>query len=303
MGFDYRPNGVSASLGSAYAYMGQTYRPGPLDLVSGFAYADSSARRLRRDYTGAIVRLRESGANAEADIGYLSNGNLDTAAAAALIGANSGFYATKYDQSGNARNSTQGTAGNQPLYVASAQNSRPTARYAAASSQYLIANAVADAFAGSDVACTIMSAVKFNSLATAGEVWSFGSSASNNQVMALSNTTTPEYNVLRRDDAATSKTFSAGTPTTSSMAILSLVFSGTVGQLFVNGTQIGSDTNLDVGALTVNRFAFGALLRSVASVFLSGDLPESLIHPTALSTANRLLIERNMGAYYGVTVA
>ncbi len=82
-------------------------------------------RRLRTAYTGSLLRVRRSSDNTEQDIGYTSTGDLDTAAVAAFVGGGSGYIVTWYDQSSNGYNATQTTAANQPLYVASAQNSRP----------------------------------------------------------------------------------------------------------------------------------------------------------------------------------
>jgi hypothetical protein len=95
-----------------------TFTP-PLDTYTGASLA-FSFRKLRTAYAGSAVRIRESGGNTEADIGFDGNGNFDAAAAAAHIGANSGFIVTWYDQSGNGFDITQATANNQPIYSASA---------------------------------------------------------------------------------------------------------------------------------------------------------------------------------------
>ena len=89
---------------------------GIVDVYSGAAVA-FSLRKLRGAYTGAAIRVRRSNDNAEQDIGFTALGNLDESALSTFVGANSGFIATWYDQSGNARNATQATAGNQPRIV------------------------------------------------------------------------------------------------------------------------------------------------------------------------------------------
>ena len=86
-------------------------------------------RRLLSSYTGALVRLRRASDNAESDFGYTSTGDLDTAAIATWLTATTGYRVTWYDQSGNSKNVTQSTAANQPLYVASSQNSRSVSRF------------------------------------------------------------------------------------------------------------------------------------------------------------------------------
>lgn len=90
-----------------------------LDLYGSAAVA-YSMRKLRTAYAGACVRVRTSAAgNAETDIGFDGNGNLDETALAAAIGSNTGTVVTWYDQSGNGVNVTQATAANQPIIVSS----------------------------------------------------------------------------------------------------------------------------------------------------------------------------------------
>jgi hypothetical protein len=91
---------------------------GPLDaFTADLAGSWSVARRLLTSYTGALLRVRRSSDNTEQDIGFASDGSLDTAALLSFCGANSGFVRTAYDQSGAARNFEQSTAGNQPRIV------------------------------------------------------------------------------------------------------------------------------------------------------------------------------------------
>jgi hypothetical protein len=76
--------------------------------------AYSVSRKLRAAYSGAAIRVRESGGDTEADIGFTSGGLLDTAALLAHVGSNDGFIRTIYDQSGNGRNLVNTTNAEQP---------------------------------------------------------------------------------------------------------------------------------------------------------------------------------------------
>jgi hypothetical protein len=91
-----------------------------LILDSGIAaplIAVSCNDRLRAAYTGALIRVRRSSDNAEADIGYTAGNVLDRTALTAHCGVVDCFVTTEYDQSGNGRNMTQTTAANQPQIV------------------------------------------------------------------------------------------------------------------------------------------------------------------------------------------
>jgi Alpha-L-arabinofuranosidase B, catalytic len=95
-----------------------------------------SFRKLRRNYTGAAVRLRRSSDNAEFDIGF-DGDDFDTAGAASFLSGSNGFIVTWYDQSGNGYNMTQATAGSQPAYAASGIGGKACADFTKASSQCL----------------------------------------------------------------------------------------------------------------------------------------------------------------------
>jgi hypothetical protein len=97
-------------------------RPAPpvpllLDLYPGAAAA-YSLRKLRAAYTGAAIRVRRSSDNAEQDIGFDANGNLNTVDLLAFVGSGDGFITKWYDQASNAIINTlqQNTVGLQPLY-------------------------------------------------------------------------------------------------------------------------------------------------------------------------------------------
>ena len=92
---------------------------GLLDEYSGAAAA-YSLRLLRAGYTGDAIRVRRSTDNAETDIGFDSNGELDTTALLAHVGTggtDNGFVETWYDQSGNGYDATQTSLANQPQIV------------------------------------------------------------------------------------------------------------------------------------------------------------------------------------------
>jgi hypothetical protein len=111
------------------------------------AAAAYSFRLLRTLYTGSAIRVRRSSDNTEQDIGF-SSGNLDTTALTTFCGAGNGFVTTWYDQSGNANNATQTTAGNQPQIVSAGSvillNAKPAITNGAATGFNLASNITID---------------------------------------------------------------------------------------------------------------------------------------------------------------
>ena len=90
-----------------------------LDTYTGAAVA-YSVRRLYSGYTGAALRVRRDSDNTEQDIGFDSNGDLDTSALATFVGSgNNGYIRTVYDQAqsggtGSGTDITNSTTTTQP---------------------------------------------------------------------------------------------------------------------------------------------------------------------------------------------
>jgi len=79
------------------------------------AAAAYSVRKLDKDYTGSCMRVRRSSDEATQDIGFDSNGDLDTSALATFVGDAYGYCTIWYDQSGNGVNAVQSTAADQMM--------------------------------------------------------------------------------------------------------------------------------------------------------------------------------------------
>ncbi len=90
---------------------------GPLDYRAG-AFGAWGLRKLYSAYEGPAVRVRRSTDDAEMDIGFAADGSFDAATANSFKGGGSLFAVTLYDQSGNDRHFSEGTAANQPLVSA-----------------------------------------------------------------------------------------------------------------------------------------------------------------------------------------
>lgn len=94
----------------------------PLDIVNTnsaiLPTAAYSLRKLRSAYAGSAINVRRSSDNATTNIGFDNLGNLDVQTLLTWTGSGNSAYITKwYDQSGNGRDASQATAGNQPILV------------------------------------------------------------------------------------------------------------------------------------------------------------------------------------------
>ena len=103
-----------------------------LDAYSGAAVA-YSLRKLTTSYTGSAITVRRSSDNTSQNIGFKSDGTLDTTTMLSFIGANDGFVSVWFDQSGNNRNAVQVTTAYQPKIVSSGvlntYNGRPCVKF------------------------------------------------------------------------------------------------------------------------------------------------------------------------------
>ena len=116
-----------------------------LDNFSGAAAAYSLRRIGPSGYFGPAIRVRRDSDNALRDIGFTSDGQLDTVGLLDFVGVTgSGFVDTWYDQSGNNYHATQSVSANQPLVLSSGsitvENKKPTLTFSSARTTFLRLN-------------------------------------------------------------------------------------------------------------------------------------------------------------------
>lgn len=144
-------NGLTLSAAAAFL----------LDTYTGAAAAYST-RRLASSATN-LMRIREDVGDTETDIGYDSNGDLDTAAIASHCGSANGYVVTWYDQSGNSNNATQSTGTSQPqIYNGTAvitENGKPIISRASSSTGF---SSIAVDMSGSTISMTSVSKINVN---------------------------------------------------------------------------------------------------------------------------------------------
>ena len=170
------------------------------------------------------------------------------------------------------------------------------------STEYLSANGLAGLFTGSDKSMTVFSVCQSDapSGGTQQSIWGLGYSSTTNPIMYqyyLSSTN----GITRRDDAGTIVTISPAI--ISGVNVNAIVFSGTTVSSYTNATTNASGSAMDVGNITVDRFAIGALLRPTAGQFFNGVISEVIIYNTALTDEQRISIQRYLGNKWGISVA
>ena len=257
-----------------------------LDRLSVRAVAIYSLRRMRADYAGFCIRVRRSSDNTELNIGFVGN-VINTAALLAFVGAGDGFVVTKYDQSGNAFNATQATAANQPRIVSAGVlnivNLRSSLSFDG-TNHFMLVNST----------FTVLSASVVLNALDAGGVFK-----DNNGIFASSGGTSNNWTA----------TAAGGT------LVRSLHQSAVFGIARTNGAndsasncQFAPLASLKVlstvgsTALSDTAWHFGQD-RVITSRRWQGNISELVAFSSELSTADRQLLERDQGTYYGITVA
>ena len=220
-----------------------------------------------------------------------------------------GFVTTWYDQSGNGRNATQTTAGNQPRIVNSgaleALNGKPEIRFDGVN-DYL---AAASPLIGTTHSLFILFTPTIeNEFGTVFGQWKSGE---NGRFYVIANQESAgPISAGRLNVANTTATGGNGTNGLAADVAISntptLITSiSTTGseqwKLFKNGTEWDSATITSV--YTGVNSAIGSLNGTGSLLPFDGTVSELISFPSVLSTTDRQLLERNQGTYYSITVA
>ena len=290
-----------SSLNSAPPPVAGQPAPGPssnllLDTYTGAAAA-YSVRKLDKDYTGNCMKVRRASDDAEADIGFDTNGDLDTAAIATHCAGSSGFVSVWYDMSGNANNATQSTSGNQPqIYNGTAvitENGKSALSYTTGSSVLTTSSNFsitggAQRFSSFVGKSTVITSNSYNTVASWGNFSSSG--------YGWESQLRPQVRMSG---------YAIGIPNNASNTqyLVSIAFSGTTANdidFFSNGTQLTTSSsnptvNTQATALSIGGTATG-------SGSFDGTLQEVIVWDTDQTTPtnNRTGIETNINGFFGI---
>lgn len=188
-----------------------------------------------------------------------------------------GFVTTLYDQSGNARNATQATAGNQPQIVTggvvNTENGKPSLKLDGTNSFMDISAPIA--FGGVSVVLNALDGATFGNYdgIFGGQATAYWATyAATTTIMAMNASGTPWINGISTNDF-------------SPLSDLKVVTTNNiVTSAEATGWRIGQDRNV-----TTRRW--------------NGNMSEIVAFPSLLSTTDRQTLERNQGQYYAITVA
>jgi len=288
--------GIETNINDFYSIYGPTPTPLLLNLYPN-ASAGYSLRKLNTSYTGFAIKVQDTVGGSTLDVGFDSNGELDTSAIISYGGSNDVFVETWYDQSGNSNNATQATSADRPkIYdgttgVVITENGKPAVEFT--SNSQILQSTSATAFTGvieNELYCVASydtinvgnqyaSGVQIGG-ATRGVM--IGTNSSNAQIRYHSNATNFEVAVGGTIVAAT-QVLNGGT------------YDGTTRHARLNGASVG--TNTDVGNTGTADLYFIGKHPSLQGG-TSKRVQESIIY--AAYSGNELGIETNINDFYSI---
>jgi hypothetical protein len=262
-----------------------------------------SLRKLSSSYLGSAIQVRRSTDNSTQNIGFDSNGNLDSNSLTSFVGSGDGFVSIWFDQSGKGNNAVQNTLLNQPKIITAGvierANGSPTITF---SGSHLVVSSTAfnndltgflvykasgsNASSGNSNTWYIMNGI-FGA-EQGGAVPDFAYGIYNNKFTAGNG---PVDNSIRGNVAVNDNVIRQHSWTRNS----------TTGQinLYSNGASDGT-ANLNTGtSSSVTSVAIGANHTYNGQVFYNGSLSEMLLFSAVLDNS-RQTIENNQGLCYSM---
>ena len=280
----------------------------PISALSVNANVAYSLRRLRCAYVGPAIRVRSTAVGTPtADIGFTTNGDLDTTALKTFVGVgNSGFVTIWYDQSGNSINVSPPAVANQPRIinagVVERRNGVPT----------LFFDGVNDYFTTNSFSTTGYTGFSASVLAAWTTV---GTSIANIQALIDNNHScggaSPGFVIQDRPDLVnrpitaglTNPSMCSSCPGASCQDVLTtgngslrlITWINTTTNEFLYRDGINVSTGTYCGAYTIQtRFLIGAW-NAGPSRFFSGQMSEVILFKSALSNTDRQYLEWGQG--------
>jgi hypothetical protein len=303
----------NASAAAALLYVGV------LDALSVASAVSFSPRRQSRNYTGNAMRVRRSSDNAEANIGFTANGDIDTTALLTFVGAGNGFVTTWYDQSGNDRYVFQATPANQPQIVNAGVIETINGKPAMNNLTGLFLASGAMAVLRNVNGATLVAVAQFTTPLAGGALNGpllFVGSGVVEALRRLMLNTNPSPGTAgtyslggRRLDADAFANVSSPTEITANPVIWTgnADYANARVNTWLNGVADIVNATFQTSGNTsdTDSLGLGVFASSTGSVYTYNNtrMSEAHIFSNTLSTTDRQTLERNKGAYFGITVA
>lgn len=287
------------------------------NIINTLPSAAFSLRKLRTTYTGPLVRITigtsyydvypdNSVNNAFSLSSPISDAystfdaaptgiNESSTLNSILTASTTVTVAIWYDQSGNNNNTIQATSSSQPRIINAGVIEAINGKPAIYSNQKLLLSSSVPSLGGSNPPITFTGVVKVLVASAYGQWWATGTTASPfyGLDVSLNGNASRLYIGTNNQENDTGPLFNTSVP-----HIVTAEYNGTQGIPYLDG-NLGSSITFNVNGGTGNINIGGA--RGMTSSF-NGYLPEVVVFNSVLSTTERQAIERNQGAYYGVTV-
>jgi len=280
--------GIESNIGNYYGLVLAKL----LDAYSG-AQAGYSLRLLSNSYTGSAIQVQDNALGSTQDIGFDSNGNLDTAALAAYGGSNDVFVSKWYDQSGNGNDASQNTSSARPkVYDGSTgsvilENGKPAVEFNGSSTYFPIS----------------ISGLNLNSV-TVNTVARSNNNSSNRMQFTLGTDTQLRFwnyfqsGFNRFYYGPVTPTIQYGSADTN-QHLFSFIAGSTAGgaTMFRDSVSSGTTLPLKSGAMNTAQMRIGAYHNN--GIIWSGTIQEFIVYPVD-QTNNRTEIETNVNNYYSI---
>ena len=279
-----------------------------LDNISNTSLVNAASyRRLRGAYTGNIAQMRRSTDSSVLDIG--SNGeHFDVSTMNTFIGSVTGYTRILYSQAGlgSSYDFVQGTNTKQPIVRLSGTNytigGRVCMMGVPGNDTGLATSNISNLITGTDFTCIMVASVgahnnyaRFFSSQSAGGSNDYGTGGCSITQAATNNT-------IAFTGGTNNYCYPNGTSGNVSGNVVFTVFTDSAGATVrVNGAM----QRTDAFVTTHNSYALG-IMNQVASgggAALNQLVAEVIVYKRKLTLAEVQYVERNMGAYWGISVA
>tara|TARA_R110002167_G_scaffold249109_1_gene455215 strand:- start:306 stop:1226 length:921 start_codon:yes stop_codon:yes gene_type:complete len=261
-----------------------------LDTYTGAA-AGHSLRRLSSTYTGSAIKVQDNVGGSTLDVGFDSNGELDTSAIAAYGGSNDVFVETWYDQSGNGDNAVQATSANRPKIYDGAtgavtlENGKPAISFDGTNDYFLISYPNLDQ--GDITISTVCATNNISSAAmqfvlggtNTNRIWHYSPGANNDRFYYGSRSP-----IVYTTNDTNQNLFSVTAGTTSNGF-----------RVFKNTVEFPISLALTTGSLDTTQMRIGAYINN--GITWEGTMQEFIVYPID-ETNNLTGIETNINDFY-----